>query len=219
MPQDPNAHLDQTVLDLIDHSPIGAVPATPSYLDAVRRLVASHQVYKNADHKGGFVTARALSRLPLFHAQNLDALVAGRIDAAALETDASIFARYVQSLPATLRPRAEAMRTVIAGKPSHHRAKHVGDQIVVAHDPIHTLFLVPGTGPNPGVPGNYLHGSMLQVRAEPASPWAVHVHDSDDGMAFCDAPTMAEALAKLQEVLESAPFTLDELSGLGFSFK
>jgi hypothetical protein len=29
----------------------------------------------------------------------------------------------------------------------------------MAHDPIHTLFLVPGAGPNPGIPGNYLHGS------------------------------------------------------------
>ena len=218
MAQDPNAQFDHSVLDLIEHSPIGAVPATPSYQDALKRLHAAHQVYHSADHKGGHVTARSLALLPVFHAKNLDALVAGQIDAGALESNASIFDRYVQSLPAALRSRAEGLRAMVAGKPAQHRAKHVGDLKVVAHDPVHTLFLVPGTGPHPGVPGNYLHGSALQLSAAANSAWAVHLHDSDDGAAMCDLPTMAAALAKLQEVLASAPFNLNELAALGFRF-
>ena len=219
MPQDPNAHLDHTVLDLIDHSPVGAVPATPTYLDTLRRLIAAHQVYASADHKGGYVTARSLATRPLFHASNLEALLAGDIDATALEANASIFSRYVQSLPEALRARAEALRLTVAGKPAHHRAKHVGEQKIVAHDPIHTLFLVPGTGPHPGIPGNYLHGSVLQLHADDNSAWSVHLHDSDDGVAFCDVPNVSEAFAKLQEVLASAPFNMNELAALGFSFK
>jgi hypothetical protein len=77
------------------------------------------------------------------------------------------------------------------------------------------VFLVPGAGPHPGLPGNYLHGSLFQVRAD-ATAWAVHVHDSDDGATLADAPTLAEALARLQEVLASAPFHLSELEALGF---
>jgi hypothetical protein len=216
MPPDPNAHFDQTVLDQIEHSPIGAVPNTPAYQDALTRLRAAHQVYASADHKGGCVTVRSLAQLPVFHAQNLDALVAGQVDVGALETNASIFDRYVQSLPVAARARAESLRAQVAGKPAHHRAKHVGDQKVVAHDPIHTLFLVPGTGPHPGLPGNYLYGSALQLGADADSAWAVHIHDGDDGAALCDLPTMGAALAKLQEVLMSAPFDLKELAALGF---
>ena len=219
MPQDPNAQIDHTVLDIIDHSPIGAVPATPSYMDALRRLVAAHQVYASADHKGGYVTARSLASRPVFHANNLQALLAGEIDAGALESNASIFSRYVQSLPEAHRARAEGLRTLVAGKPAHHRAKHVGDQIIVAHDPIHTLFLVPGTGPHPGVPGNYLYGSTLQIHADENSAWAVHIHDSDDGMALCDLPNEPAAFEKLQEVLASAPFNMNELAALGFRLK
>ena len=216
MPQDPTAHFDQTVLDLIEHSANGTVPATPSYQDALKRLHAAHQVYTSADHKGGYVTARSLAQRPVFHAKNLDALAAGQIDAEALESNASIFDHYVQSLPAAHRARAESMRAMVAGKPAHHRAKHIGDLKVVAHDPIRSLFLVPGTGPNPGLPGNYLHGSALQLSADASGAWAVHIHDSDDGAALCDLPTMDAALAKLQEVLASAPFNLNELAALGF---
>jgi hypothetical protein len=219
MPQDANSHLDHTVLDIIDHSPIGAVPATPTYMDTLRRLIAAHQVYPSADHKGGYVTARALAALPVFRANNLDALLAGKIDATDLEVNASIFSRYVQSLPAALQTRAEGLRQLVAGKAAHHRAKHVGDQKIVAHDPVHMLFLVPGTGPHPGIPGNYLHGSALQLRADDDSSWAVHIHDSDDGMAFADVPNIAAALEKMQEVLASAPFNMNELAALGFSFK
>jgi hypothetical protein len=219
MSQDPNAHFDQTVLDLIEHSAGGSVPGTPSYQDAVKRLLAAHQIYASADHKGGYATARSLARLPVFHANNLDALVAGQVGADALESNASIYDRYVQSLPAAHRARAEGLRILVAGKPAHHRAKHVGDTKVVAHDPIHTLFLVPGTGPHPGIPGNYLYGSALQLGLDGNSAWAVHIHDSDDGMALCDLPTMAAALAKVQEVLESAPFNMNELTTLGFRIK
>jgi hypothetical protein len=47
----------------------------------------------------------------------------------------------------------------------------------------------------------------------------VHIHDSDDGMALCDVGSVAAAFEKLQEVLASAPFNMNELSALGFSFK
>jgi hypothetical protein len=219
MPHDPNAHLDQMLLDLIEHSPIGAVPATPSYMDTLRRLIAAHQVYASADHKGGYVTVRSLAAKPVFHASNLAAFLAGEIEATSLEANGSIFSRYVQSLPAAQQARAEEKRILVAGKPAHHRAKQVGDQKIVAHDPIHSLFLVPGTGPHPGVPGNYLYGSTLQLRVGDDSAWSVHIHDSDDAMAYCDVPTVAAAFEKLQEVLASAPFNMNELSSLGFSFK
>ena len=219
MPQDPNAHFDQTILELIEHSPIGAVPLTPAYQDALNRLRSSHQVYASADFKGGHVTARSLTKLPLFHANNLESLMAGQIAVEALESDASIFSRYVHSLPAARQAKAETYRAMVAGRVAHHRAKLVGDaKVVTAHDPGHTLFLVPGTGPHPGLPGNYLHGSVLQVSADPQSPWSVHLPDSDDGAVLYDAPKLKDALAKLQELLESAPFNLNELEALGFRF-
>jgi hypothetical protein len=213
MPQDPNAQFDQTVLDMIEHSPIGAVPVTPAYQDALKRLYASHQAYPDADHKDGHVTARSLARLPLFHAANLAEVTAGQVAPEALESNNSIFDRYVRSLPEARRAKAESHRLTVAGKVAHHRAKQ---GVVTVHDPVHTLFLVPGTGPHPGLPGNYLYGSAFQVTADAASPWAVHLHDSDDGAAHYDAPDMAGALAKLQEVLESAPFNMNELEALGF---
>jgi hypothetical protein len=214
MPQPQNSQFDQTVLDMIEHSPVGAVPVTPAYQDAIRRLYASHQAYPDADHKNGHVTARSLIKLPSFYASNLDAVVAGQARAEELEPNAKIFDRYVQSLPALLRAKAEGFRLTVAGKVAHHRAKHGGDAI---HDPVHTHFLVPGTGPHPGLPGNYLHGSALQISADAAtSRWAVTLHDSDDGVASYDAPNMADGLAKLQEVLASAPFNMNELEALGF---
>lgn len=50
------------------------------------------------------------------------------------------------------------------------------------------------------------------------SPWAVHVHDSEDGDVLYDALTMADALTKLQELLACAPFNINELEALGFRF-
>jgi hypothetical protein len=207
----PHEHFDQTVLDMIEHSPIGAVPATPAYQDALKRLYASHQTYADADHKDGHVTARSLGRLPAFHAKNLDELITGKIGAEALEPNAGIFDRYVQSLPADRRARAEARRLVVAGRPVHHR-KHEGAPV---HDAVHSLFLVPGAGPHPGLPGNYLYGSIYETGAA-AHPWALNLHDSDDGAAVFEAASLADALAKLQEVLASAPFNMDELVALDF---
>jgi len=211
MPQDPNAEFDQTVLEMIEHSPVGAVPRTTTHQDALKRLLSTQQVYASADFKDGFVTARSLAKLPLFYAENLDALIAGQITSDALEPNNSIFERYVQELPLDHRARAESKRLIVAGKPAHHRSKHDG---AVIHDPLHTLFLVPGVGKHPGLTGNYLYGFVDEMRD---ATWTVHLHDSDDDRAKFDAPTLNEALAKLQEVLASVPFHLSELEALGFT--
>lgn len=210
MAHDPHAHFDHTVLDMIEHSPVGAVPATPAYQDAIKRLYASHQAYADADHKDGHVTARALARRPSFHAKNLDELIAGKIGPEVLEPNAGIFDRYVQSLPADRRVRAEARRLGVAGRPVHHRIKDAA-----VHDLVHSLFLVPGAGPHPGLPGNYLYGSLYETGATPHA-WALAIHDSDDGAAVFDAADLPAALAKLQEVLASAPFNMNELEALEF---
>ena len=213
MSQDPHAQFDEAVLDMIDRSPIGAVPLTPAYQDSLVRLYAARKIYTSADHKDGHVTARSLAGLPSFQAENIDALAAGRIAPEALESNAHIFNRYVQSLPEGRRKKAETYRLIVAGRPAHHR-KHGAAEAI--HDPVHTLFLVPGTGPHHGLPGNYLYGSVLQLTAAADAPWAIHLHDSDDGVAVLDAATMSEALAKLTEVVESAPFAMDEIEALGF---
>jgi len=204
---------EEALLDKIEASPVGAVASTPSYQDALKRLYAAQQVYPSADHKGGHVTARSLAALPSFHASNLGPFMAGAITEDQLETNASIYDRYVTSLPAALRARAESLRLVVIGKPILHRAKH-GHTVV--HDPLHTLFLVPGGGPHPGLPGNYLHGAVFHVGDEATGSWVVHVHDSEDGATRYSNPNLAEALAKLEEVLASAPFHLRELDALGF---
>ena len=211
-----NSQFDHTVLDMIEHSPIGAVPHTPAYTDALNRLYAAQKIYHAADHKDGHVTARSLGALPHFLANNLDALAAGQVADTDLEVNASIFDRYVQSLPLPIRARAETFRLKVAGKPVHHRQHKHGEQAASAiHDPLHTLFLVPGTGPNRGLPGNSLHGSVLEVGGTPAA-WTLHLHDSDDGAAVFEAPSLAEAVAKLHELFDSAPFHLKELEILGF---
>ncbi|GAB1487827.1 hypothetical protein MASR2M8_02680 [Opitutaceae bacterium] len=211
---DPHAEFDHAVLDRIELSPIGALPATPAYQDALKRLYAARQVYVHADHKGGHVTARSLASRPLFHAHNLEDFIAGRLAEEALEPNASIYDRYVQSLAPDLRPQAESLRVAVIGKPHLHRAKHGG---AVVHDPLHMLFLVPGAGPNPGLPGNYLHGSVFHVGPDEATgAWEIHVHDSDDGACVARVPARRKALARLEEVLASAPFHLTELEALGF---
>ncbi len=212
MPHDPNEAFDHAVLDKIELSPVGAVPGTPAYQDALKRLYATHQVYADADHKDGHVTARSLARLPSFHAKNLDDLIAGKITPEALEANGHIFDRYVQSLRVDRRAKAETRRLVVAGKPVHHRKHHDG---AVVHDLVHSLFLVPGAGPHPGLTGNYLYGSLYET-GHAATPWAINVHDSDDGAAVFEARDLAGALAKLQEVLASAPFNMNELETLEF---
>jgi len=215
MSTDPLSEFDHSVLDKIDLSPIGAVPSTPSYQDALRRLYDHRQVYADADHKEGHVTARSLAELPIFHPDNLDDFIAGKIEEEAIESNARIYDRYVASLPEALRERAEACRIMVIGKPTHHRAKHGAE---VVHDPMHMLFLVPGAGPHPGIPGNYLHGALFHLGADEATgTWVINVHDADDGAAEIRIQNKAEALARLQDVLASAPFHLDELDTLGFA--
>ncbi len=156
----------------------------------------------------------ALAQLPSFHAQNLDDVMAGKAEEASLESDDSIYDRYVASLPPELREAAEDSRSMAVGRKLLHRSKHDGN---VVHDPIHSLFLVPGAGRNPGLPGNYLHGSIFQDHVDDlAGAWAVHIHDRDDGAATIEVPTRDEALEKLQELLASAPFLLSELDALDF---
>lgn len=217
MPQDPNAQFDSTVLDKIELSPVGAVPHTPAYQDALKRLYSSHQVYADADHKDGHVTARSLGGRALFHASNLDAYGAGQIEDTALETNASIFERYVQSLNPAQRAKAEAYRVSVPGKPIHHRKHHGPGAPPAIHDPVHTLFLVPGGGPHPGLPGNYLYGFLHEVAGKDgAAAWSIILHDCLDGVELYDAPALDDAFGKLQEVLASAPFHLGELNELGF---
>ena len=214
MSADPHAHFDQTVLEMIEHHPAGAVPGTPAYQDAIRRLRGTHQVYASADFKDGYVTARSLTQVPHFHAANLPELIAGRITPEDLEPNAAIFDRYLAYLPAAHRPRAEGFRLRVVGRPVHHRAK------LAVHDPVHSLLLIPGTGPHPGLPGNYLYVSLFETGATPETGhWAVQLHDADDGVATFDATSLKEALDKLEEVLASAPFTLSELDALGFHLK
>jgi len=213
MSHNPHAQFDQSVLDMIEQSPVGAVPYTPTYQDALKRLYESHQVYASADHKGGHVTARSLATAPCFHAENLAELTGGKITAEALEANDSIFDRYLASLPAEQRAATETHRVTVAGKVAHHRAKH---GVVTAHDPINTLILVPGTGPHPGLSGNYLYGSAFQLHATDDSPWVVQLHDAEDGAVIFETPVMAEALEKAQELIESAPFNMNELEVLGF---
>ncbi len=217
MPHHPHEAFDQTVLDMIERSPVGAVPNTPDHQDALIRLRAAHQVYADADHKDGHVTARSLAQLPNFSAENLEGFIAGEIDADQLESNLSIFERYVQSLPLDVRSKAEAYRTTVAGRPIRHRPKHVGDTKEVVHDPLHTLFLVPGAGRHPGLPGNYLYGSVFQGGAhDSTAPWTVQLHESFGGGVACDLATLPLAMAKVQEVLASAPFAMEELVDLGF---
>ena len=210
---DPNAEFDHAVLDKIEASPTGAVPGTPAYQDSLRRLYAARQVYASADHAGGHVTARSLAALPTFHAANLGDFLAGKITDEALESNKSIYDRYVASLPAAHRARAESYRLAVIGKPILHRAKH---GVGAVHDPLHMLFLVPGAGPHPGLPGNYLHGAVFHVGDEVTGAWLIEVHDREDGASSFRTPKLPEALAKLEEVLASAPFELHELDALGF---
>lgn len=215
MAQNPHAQFDEAVLELIERSPTGAVPSTPSYQDGLKRLYAAHQVYVSADHKDGHVTARSLAGAPSFYASNVDAVIAGSVAPEALEPNAKIFDRYVATLPPERRAKAESFRLLVAGRPAHHR-KHGGALDAHIHDPVHSLFLVPGTGAHHGLPGNYLYGSVLQLNASLNAPWAIHVHDADDGVSLYDASSMKDAFEKLLELVASAPFTMGELDGLGF---
>lgn len=217
MSHDPNAEFDHTVLDRIEQSSHGLLPSTPAYQDALRRLYEHRQVYVHADHPGGHVTARTLAKLPSFVPQNLDELIDGSIAEEALESNASIYDRYVASLPEGNRSRAESYRVKVIGKPIQHRLRQGA---TVVHDPLHMLFLVPGAGPNIGLPGNYLHCAVFHIGPDAETgAWVVQVHDSEDGAAEFKTAKLADALAVVQDVLASAPFHLSELEGLGFAMK
>lgn len=212
-PEDAQSHADHTLLDMIEYSPTGAVPHTPTHQDALARLLGSHQVYASADHKGGYVTARSLRNRPSFHALNLEAFLAGEIQVEDLEGDGPIYDRYVASLPAALRAEAENYRSRVVARKIHHRVK-TGE---VIHDPAHTLVLVPGAGPHPGLPGNYLYGSVLEIGASgtPGS-CGIHLHDREDGLAENMCDSRQATLIVLRDVLASAPFQLAELDAIGF---
>lgn len=213
MPHHPNEQYEQAVLDLIDHSPNGAVPHTPTYQDALRNLIATFQVYPSSEHAGNFVTTRSLSGRPSFSAENIETLHSQGGDE--LEANASIFERYVQSLDASLQTKARGLLATVAGRPAKHRAKH---GIVTAHDPVHSLFLVPGAGPHPGLPGNYLYGFIAERNLpEAAKDWSLHLHDREDGEAVWHTPDVSEAIDTLRELLSSAPFHLRELETFGFA--
>lgn len=213
MSSDPQAAFEQHVLDIIDASPVGGVPRTPAHQDALRHLVLAHQVYHSADYPDGYVTVRALAARPSFHAANIAAVMAGHKAPAALEADTAVFDRYVASLPTALQPAAEPFRLKAVGRRLLHRAK----LDVSVHDPIHSLFLVPGVGLNPGLPGNYLYGSIIEDDAsDPNCTWSIHLHDRDDGAAMCDGLPREAAWAKFEELLASAPFMLGELDALDF---
>ena len=218
MHHEPHEQFDHAVLDMIEHSPAGAVPMTPAYQDALKRLYGAHQVYASADHKDGHVTARSLAGHPCFHASNMEAVADGSLPPDSLEPNGLIFDRYVLSLPPALRQGAEAYRLKVIGRPVHHRAKHVGaEKLPAVHDLVHTIFLVPGCGPHPGLPGNCLYGSVVQVGEDGGvGSWALHVHDRDDGLALREASTCQASMSKLQELVECAPFDMAELEALGF---
>lgn len=216
MPQNPNAQVDSVTLDLIEHNATGSVPATPSFQDSILRLISSHQIYANADFKGGYVTARSLAGKVCFIAKNLKDVAEHKITPDLLESNNSIFDRYLISLNERQKNTAEPKRALVAGKVAHHRAKWVGDKKIVDHDPIHSLFLVPGCGKHVGLPGNYLYGMLFQVTDQQDSPWNLHLHDTDDGLATCTFANLKLALDKLDELVASAPFTLSELTALDF---
>ena len=116
------------------------------------------------------------------------------------------------SAPAfALDPHVEAVARIVTGAKGKVEMTADGQGVKLID------LNVPGSGPHPGVPGNYLHGSVVQAGADGAAgSWAVHLHDREDGASLYEARSMKEALEKLQEVIASAPFTMNELEGLGF---
>lgn len=216
MTLDPQAQFDEHVLDIIEQSPVGAAPRTPAHQDAIRRLQEAHQIYLSADFADGYATVRSLAPRPFFWAENLEEVLAGKKPVAELESDESIFERYVTSLPEALRPAAEASREHVIERRQMHRT-HKGEEDV--HDPLHTLLMMTGMGLNPGMPGNYLFGSLMQLEGtdeDLSGRWKIHLHDRDDGAAYCEVASVASAFEKCEEVMASAPFHMSELQDLDF---
>lgn len=214
MPHAPLSDFDHNVLDLIEHSPTGSVPRTPTYDESLVRLYAAQQVYHNSDHKNCHVTARSLARQPVFVAGGLMELASTPDDYSKLESNGAVFERYLSSLTPEQKDKAESLRVRVAGKPIHHRLKAGGTMV---RDPLHSLFLIPGAGPQPGFPGNYLRGSVDEIEDQAhLTVWRVQIMDSDNDASVCILPTLADALEKLQELFDSVPFHLTELEALGF---
>lgn len=214
MSNTPFADFDAGVLDMIERSATGVLPHTPTYTDALNRLLHSQQVYPHADLRDGYVTARSLATKPLFHAHNLQELCAGKITPEQLEPNHEIFGRYLQSLNPGQRAKAESYRATLGTRPVHHRPKVMAQN---HRDPLHTLILIPGCGPQPGLPGNYLHGSLSEHHDEKHPlPWCLQVGDSGNDVAVMDFAEFSAALTQLQDLLSSAPFYLTELEALGF---
>ncbi len=217
MPHAPLTPFDHQVLDMIEHSPIGAVPRTPTYDESLKRLQAAQQVYHSSDYKDCHVTARSLAKLPVFVAAGLLELDQHPEDHSKLEGNNPVYDRYVASLPAALRTKAEALRLQVSGKVIHHRPKAGG---VSVRDPLHSLFLVPGAGPQPGLPGNYLRGTIDEFHdAAHVVRWRIQVMDTDTDAAACLLDSLPEALVRLRELLDCVPFHMSELEALGFEMK
>ena len=192
------------------------MPHTPTHQDALHRLIAAHQVYASADHAEGYVTVHTLTQRSLFYAENLEAVMTGKEEPAALESNVSIFERYLASLTDQARDVAESKRALVVGREVHHR-HHGGAESATPRDPWHTLFLVPGAGPHPGLPGNYLFGRLdAPAIDQPGEPWTIQLHDRDDGLARQQVASREAAWSVMEDTLASAPFLLSELVDLGF---
>lgn len=218
MPHNPHEEIDHAVLDMIDRSAVGAVPRTPTYDEAISRLLASRQIYHSSDHRNGYVTARSLATLPVFLPSGLEALsTAGPEASASVEASSGVYDRYASSLPAAAKARALELRATIVGKAVHHRPKAGG--AAHARDPLHALFLVPGAGPQPGLPGNYLRGTLDELPAASGATWRIQIMDTDTDASVWSTSDLGEAVARVAEVAACAPFHLDELAALGFELR
>lgn len=217
MPHSPHDEFDHAVLDMIERSSSGSVPRTPTYDEAIKRLLGSRQIYHSSDHRDGYVTARSLSSLACYVPAGLEGLVAAGGDASGVEQPNAVYDRYVAALPAPQRQKAESLRLSIAGKAVHHRPKTGG---TLVRDPLHLLFLVPGAGPQPGLPGNYLRGMLDEVPSVAgATLWRIRVMDTDTDASEWTTADLGEAVARVGEVVACAPFHLDELAALGFELR
>lgn len=218
MPHNPHEEIDHALLDMIERSPVGAVPRTPTFDEAIARLLASRQIYHSSDHRNGYVTARSMAALPVFLPAGLEALAtAGPEASASVESASGVFDRYASSLATNTKARALELRPAVVGKAVHHRPKSGG--AAHARDPLHALFLVPGAGPQPGLPGNYLKGTLDELPAPNGAAWRIQIMDTDTDASVWTTADLGEAVARVAEVAACAPFHLDELAALGFELR
>jgi len=199
---------------MIEHSPSGRAEHSivPGFPETPLCLA---QGLRRRGPQGRHVTARSLAARQNFHAANLDALIAGTIGPEALETNFSIFDRYVGSLPLDRRARAEGFRTKVPAGPSctgpNMRQREASHRPRSHAHPFPRSRDRPASGASRQLPVWLRDGGG--AGSAPAS-WAIQIHDNDDGAAVFNAPGMEAALSKLQEVLDSAPFNMNELGAL-----